>query len=79
MKRLGLSGSLVSFLCLLLEVRHPISAQAESVEGWQDLNKRYYHHDVVLDDKKHSDEFFTFVTRPDLGKTPGRQPPSETP
>ena len=54
-----LSGSLLSFLCLLLDLTLPIAVQAESREG---LHKRYYHHDVILDDKNPSDEFFTFVT-----------------
>ena len=30
------------------------------------LRERYYHHKVVLDESRHDDEFFTFVTRPDI-------------
>ena len=61
-----LSGSLLSFLYLLVDLTLPIGLQAESAEDGTGIHKRYYQHDVILDDKKHSDEFFTFVTRPDL-------------
>ena len=51
-----------SFLCVLLQWRFPTTIQAEKPKARYSAERRYDHHEVDLEEIKHRDDFFIFVT-----------------
>jgi hypothetical protein len=50
------------FLCVLLQWQLPNTIQAEKSKARYSAERRYDHHKVDLEETKHLDEFFIFVT-----------------
>jgi hypothetical protein len=62
MKSVTFPGLVCHSFCNLLNWQYLPIVYGKSSEGWSSVSKRYYHHEVHLDDTKHDEQFFSFVT-----------------
>lgn len=62
MKADPISQGFAIILGLLICERKSFASQAGTFKEHAITEKRYYEHEVHLDDNKHNDEFFSFVT-----------------
>ncbi|KAK5168776.1 uncharacterized protein LTR77_006085 [Saxophila tyrrhenica] len=65
-QRFNNSFVVIFFICFSFCRALSQSGGREELSTRSAVNKRYYKHKVVLDESRHDEEFFTFVTRPDL-------------